>query len=256
MSQEDRLTQITEIVRAKRRVSHEDLASATFSSISTLRRDLIALEKKGIVKRLRGEVIINNYNTLEQPHLLRQDEHCKEKKIIAELARDFIGPGMCLYLDSSTTVCELCPYLADIEHLIVITNGINTAHLLSQYANPTLQIFITSGEVQHQSPSIINIDLESSLINHFNIDLAICSARGVDTEGVYEASLGQAYSKKRILGKAKDTILLIDHSKFYKNSFFKINDLHHYKAVISDQKPPKEIAIQIENAGVEWVHPE
>lgn len=253
MSKEARLTQITQMIQEKKRMTHEDLARATFISISTLRRDLIALEKKGVIKRLRGEVILNNFNTLEPAHLLREQEHLGQKKFIADLAKDFIGPGMCIYLDSSTTVSELCPHLSEINHLIVITNGLNTAHLLSRYANPTMQIFITSGEVQHQSPSIINIDLESSLINHFNLDLAICSARGIDADGVYEASLGQAYSKKRILGKAKETLLLIDSSKFLKNSFFKINDLSSYKAIISDTFPPESILKMAETVDVEWI---
>ncbi|MHC5268327.1 DeoR/GlpR family DNA-binding transcription regulator [Enterococcus sp. LJL98] len=253
MSKEARLKQITELIQEKKRIRHEDLVKITFSSISTLRRDLIDLEKKGVLKRHRGEIVLNNFNTLEPTHQIREHEQLEQKKLIANLAKDFIGPGMCVYLDSSTTVCELCPYLADIEHLIVITNGLNTAHLLSQYANPSMQIFITSGEVQHQSPSIINIDLESSLINHFNIDLAICSARGIDANGVYEASLGQAYSKKRILDKAKETLLLIDSSKFSKNSFFKINDLHSYKAIISDELPIKSILNTVEKLDIEWI---
>lgn len=229
MSKDARLAQITQLIQEKRRMSHIDLAKATFSSHSTLRRDLIDLEKKGIIKRQRGEIVLNNYNTVEPAHLLREHEHVEQKKKIADLAKDFIGPGMCIFLDSSTTVYQICPYLAEIEHLIVITNGLDTARLLSDYANPTMQIFMTSGEVKHQSPSVINIDLEGSLINHFNLDLAICSARGIDAEGVYEASLGQAYSKKRVLDRAKETLLLIDSSKFFKSSFFKINHLESYK---------------------------
>ncbi|MFX3701707.1 DeoR/GlpR transcriptional regulator, partial [Streptococcus suis] len=75
---------------------------------------------------------------------------------IAELAKDFIVTGMCIYLDSSTTVSELCPYLANIDNLIIFTNVLNTAQLLADLANPTMKIFISGGEVKHHSASVIN----------------------------------------------------------------------------------------------------
>ena len=72
-----------------------------------------------------------------------------------------------------------------------------------------MKIFITGGEVKHFSSSVVNLDIENSLLNHFNIDIAFCSARGIDEFNVYEVSLSQAVSKKRIIDKTKETILLI-----------------------------------------------
>ena len=169
------------------------------------------------------------------------------------MAKDFIAPGMCIYLDSSTTVYELCPFLCDIEHLIIFTNGLNTALKLAEYGNPTMKIFITGGEVKHFSSSVVNLDIENSLLNHFNIDIAFCSARGIDEFNVYEVSLSQAVSKKRIIDKTKETILLIDSSKFEVTGFFKINDLKKYRAIISDKFPKQEILTATELLDVEWI---
>lgn len=160
---------------------------------------------------------------------------------------------MCIYLDSSTTVYELCPFLCDIEHLIIFTNGLNTALRLAEYGNPTMKIFITGGEVKHFSSSVVNLDIENSLLNHFNVDIAFCSARGIDESNVYEVSLSQAVSKKRIIDKAKETILLIDSSKFEVTGFFKINDLKKYKAIISDKLPSPKILAAAEALDIEWI---
>lgn len=124
MTIDNRRQEIVNIIKSKKRIAVKDLAKLTFSSTSTLRRDLIYLEQNGILKRRHGEVIINSLNTSELSHQLRESEHKNEKKIIASLAKDFIGPGMCIYLDSSTTVFELCPYICDIDNLIVFTNGL------------------------------------------------------------------------------------------------------------------------------------
>lgn len=108
---------------------------------------------------------------------------------------------MCIYSDSSTTVYELCPYLSELDNLIIFTNGLHTAQTLSETVKDSSKIFITSGEVKHQSCSVVNYDKENSLLDHFNIDLAFCSARGIDDQYVYEASLSQAISKRILLTK-------------------------------------------------------
>ena len=253
MLKQDRLMEITNIMQSKKRIRTEDLAKITFSSISTIRRDVIFLEKQGLVKRLHGEIILNNFNTVEPSQFLRESENVIKKRTIASLAKDFIAPGMCIYLDSSTTVYELCPFLCDIEHLIIFTNGLNTALKLAEYGNPTMKIFITGGEVKHFSSSVVNLDIENSLLNHFNIDIAFCSARGIEEFNVYEVSLSQAVSKKRIIDKAKETILLIDSSKFEVTGFFKINDLKKYRAIVSDKLPNKKILNATELLDVEWI---
>ena len=78
-----------------------------------------------------------------------------------------------------------------------------------------MKIFITGGEVKHFSSSVVNLDIENSLLNHFNIDIAFCSARGIDEFNVYEVSLSQAVSKKRII----DKIFFIYCANFQKCTF-------------------------------------
>lgn len=253
MTRGERLEILIEVINRKKRVSYNELSKLVFCSTSTLRRDLISLEKEGMIKRLHGEVILNTFNTLEIAHSLRGTEQINEKKAIASIAKDFIGPGMCLYLDSSTTVNELCPYICEIDHLIIFTNGLNVALKLADYGNPTMKIFISGGEIKHHSSSVINKEMNDSLINHFNIDIAFCSASGIDCNGVYEASLNQALSKKRVMERTNQTILLVDHSKFNERKFFKIADLNEYHAIISDTNPSDDLLEITAIHDIEWL---
>ena len=131
---------------------------------------------------------------------------------------------------------------------------------------PTLYLVATPignlDEMTYRSINILNevnyIAAEDTrntvkLLNHFNIDIAFCSARGIDEFNVYEVSLSQAVSKKRIIDRAKETILLIDSSKFEVTGFFKINDLKKYRAIISDKLPNKNILNATELLDVEWI---
>ncbi|CQR24971.1 regulator of fucose operon [Streptococcus varani] len=253
---DERIKEITKILQTKKRIDIKELERLTFSSTSTLRRDLMFLEEQGVLKRKHGQVILSAFNTVELSHSIRESEHRREKRAIANLAKDFIGPGMCIYLDSSTTVYELCPYLSEIDNLIIFTNGLNTAHTLSTIANPTMKIFITGGEVKHHSASVVNYNTDNSLLEHFSIDLAFCSARGIDEEFVYEVSFSQALAKKSIIDRAKETILLLDHSKFYQSGFFKINNIKQYKTIISDYLPDENLLDAANLYGIEWISEE
>nr|WP_057892828.1 DeoR/GlpR family DNA-binding transcription regulator [Companilactobacillus nantensis] len=253
MDRQDRIMQITEIIQKRKRVSTTDLATETFCSISTLRRDLIYLERQGLIRRERGEVILNTFNTMEQNILLREKQHLDEKKSLAKIARDFIGPGMCIYLDSSSTVFQLCEYIKNIDNLIVVTNSLNVANTLAANGNDTIRTFITSGEIQHNSCSVLNSEFENPIINYFNIDLAFCSASGIDQSSIYESNMNQALSKKTIMDKSKETILLIDKSKFFKTSFFKMNTLTEYKVIISDALPANPISQTVKANDIEWI---
>lgn len=111
MIKDERVLELIEIIKKKKRIAVKELAEITFSSTSTLRRDLIFLENQGLIKRKHGYVTLSSMNTIELSHQIREGESTRQKRLIASLAKDFIRSGMCIYLDSSTTVYELCPYL-------------------------------------------------------------------------------------------------------------------------------------------------
>lgn len=87
MSKQDRLIELTNIIQTKKRIRIKDLASATFYSTSTIRRDIIFLEKQGLIKRLHGEIILNNFNTTEPSHFLRESENVIQKDLLLLLQK-------------------------------------------------------------------------------------------------------------------------------------------------------------------------
>ncbi|VKA38559.1 regulator of fucose operon [Streptococcus pneumoniae] len=136
MIKDERVLELIEIIKKKKRIAVKELAEITFSSTSTLRRDLIFLENQGLIKRKHGYVTLSSMNTIELSHQIREGESTRQKRLIASLAKDFIRSGMCIYLDSSTTVYELCPYLSELDNLIIFTNGLHTAQTLSETVTP------------------------------------------------------------------------------------------------------------------------
>lgn len=254
METELRLNDILDFLGKKKQASNKDLCQNLHCSISTLRRDLLKLEERGVIKRTHGGAILTTPTNTEFSHVFREASNIKEKRIIAELAQDFIGPGMCIFLDSSSTVQQLVPLLKTIPNLVIITNGLKIALELNEGQNETLKVFIIGGEVKTNSSAVISNTYES-VFNSFQFNLAIFSCRGVDSDGVYEASFSQAQVKKEMMDKSKQTILLVDDTKFDSSHFFKIGDFKDYNALITNLEPSKDYLEIFEKSDLEVLYP-
>lgn len=56
------------------------------------------------------------------------------------------------------------------------------------------------------------------------------------------------------LESAKNTILLVDQTKFFHTGFYKINQLSAYKTIISDAAPDPKMLVAAEDCGTEWIY--
>lgn len=235
--------------------TNSQLCEIFHCSPSTLRRCLIRLEEHGVVRRLRGGVMIVENTNTEYSHVYRASLNVSQKKVIGELARDFISPGMCIFLDSSSTVYQMIPFLTAIPNLIIITNGLQHALLLGSSGNSSVKIYMTSGEVKINSSTVI-ASLSDLITDSFNFNIAFFSARGIDPDGVYEANFSSAEMKKNVMKKADKNILLVDHSKFDTTHFFKIANFTDYDAIITDTQPTTAYTAICDTDRVDLVWPE
>ncbi|NXZ97097.1 DeoR/GlpR transcriptional regulator [Lactobacillus salivarius] len=71
MYQDERLEEILKIVSKKKVISNEDLLNQVYSSKSTLRRDLIILEKQGKIERKFGYITVVDASNVEFGYQIR-----------------------------------------------------------------------------------------------------------------------------------------------------------------------------------------
>lgn len=207
-------------------VSVKELAMKLFISEPTVRRDIIALEKKELVVCKRGIVSLKvNYADQRIPLFIRDMEQNDEKRIIAKKAAAYIKDGEVVMLDASTTAFHLLPYLAEFKNILVITNGAKTA---LESAAMGIKTICTGGELTGESFSYVGTDAES-ILNRYNADVAFFSCRGVSDEGVVtDNSILENSMRKIMIKNSKKSYLICDKSKFgktYLNTLCHINEL-------------------------------
>ncbi len=214
-------------------VSVKELATKLFISEPTVRRDIIALEKKELVVCKRGNVSLKvNYADQRIPLFIRDMEQNDEKRIIAKKAVAYIKDGDVVMLDASTTAFHLLPYLSEFKNIFVITNGAKTAIELAAMGIKTI---CTGGELTQESFSYIGTDAES-VLSRYNADVAFFSCRGITEDGLAtDNSILENSMRKIMINNSEKSYLLCDKSKFGKTYLNTLCHIDELEGIITDK---------------------
>jgi len=126
MLQEERFLRIRTLLSTLSRVSTERIAQDLDVSRETVRRDILALESQGILRRVHGGVVAQGPEP-EPPLAVRQAVREREKRAIARAALQLLQPGQTLFIDAGSTTTLLAEALSSLSGLTIITNGLNVA---------------------------------------------------------------------------------------------------------------------------------
>lgn len=239
----ERLERILEILKRKKIISTIELEALMYCSTSTLRRDLIELEKEGKILRTHGEVRLVTANNVEYIYSSRVREEEKGKQHIAEITSTFLTDNQSIFIDSSSTAAMIVPYLEKLKNICIITNGIDIARKLNEFDNVTL--FLSGGHINYGTNSSLG-DFASEFINNFHADLSIINCRGLDKYGAYEANHKQARIKQQMIKNSDKSLLLADHSKFNTSHYFKLAHYHDLDCIITDTPPIDSFQKEVE----------
>lgn len=240
----ERMNRIIEILMKRKIISTIELEALMYCSTSTLRRDLIELEKSGKISRGHGEVRLVTSNNVEYIYSARVREEEKGKQHIADIASTFITDNQSIFIDSSSTSSMIVPYLGNVKNLCIITNGIEIARKLNNFDNITL--FLSGGHINYGTNSALG-NFASDFIDNFHANLAFISCRGLDKYGTYEANHQQALIKQHMIKNADKSVLLADHSKFNTSHYFKLAHYRDLDCVITDISPIESFQTIVES---------
>ena len=176
----ERHEKILEILNERSSASVKFLADKLFVSLPTIRRDLNYLEKQNRLRRTFGGAILNNNNVSEIPFELRDSVDTKIKDELALQASKYIKDDMVIFLDASSTVLRLVPYLRNHKNITVITNSPKVNLALAEL---NIISYSTGGMLLKNSKAFVG-NFAVEFINKFNADICFLSCRGISEEGM------------------------------------------------------------------------
>lgn len=249
MYAEERQGAIVERARSKGRVEVASLASVLGVSLETVRRDLGALEKRGMLRRTHGGAVPVELLRFEPEVSERQTEQVAEKARIAEAALDFLPERGTVALDAGTTTAALAELLPAGRELTVLTNCLPIASALA--SNTSLKVVISGGRVRARTLAAVD-DAAARFLDEFAPDVAFVGANGVSARrGLTTPHEAEAAAKRAFVRGAGRVVALADHTKVGREHFVRFARPEEVDVMITDTGLEESAAAELEAAGIE-----
>lgn len=235
MRRKERLQEILELLREEGFITVEDLSRKFYISLPTAYRDLRELERQKLVIRGDGGAMLVAAEKANLPLDFRKAINAEAKANIGRRAVELLTPGSVVFLDASTTAANMVDYMDPDMELTVLTNGLMTAVRLRIAG---IRTYCVGGCLIENSVAVGG-KLAGDMVDRFSVDMMFFSAYGVDERGVIiDPVETESALRRRILRKPAVSVFLCDHSKFGRNSVFRIASLDMVDYVISDAPLP------------------
>ncbi|MCM3717783.1 DeoR/GlpR family DNA-binding transcription regulator [Fictibacillus phosphorivorans] len=251
----ERRNKIREILFKKRSVKVTELVHEFQVSEETIRRDLIQLEKEGLVQKNYGGAILmedlQKTQDIIMPVQLRELQFFTEKDAIGQRAAQFVQEGQIIILDAGSTTWCMARHLHDIKQLTVITNALNVIEECSK--NESASIFMLGGELRRNSKSMIGPQTQME-IQKYNADYVFLGASGISLrQGFTSLDLYEAQIKQAMAAAGKKIVLMADHSKLQKTGLVSFCSFEDVDYLITSDKADELVLKEIEKYGVEVI---
>lgn len=249
MQAEKRQTQIISYLREVEFASLEDLSRLVEASPSTVRRDLMALEGTGGIRRTHGGARYVTPKLEEFSYSRRNSRSAEEKDQIARVCAGLVGDRQSLILDAGSTVCQVAEYLEEKEPQI-FTNSLPVANL---FALSNQVEVVISGGVLYPRLGVLVGPLAERAFGEMHAELAIMGGSGITGEGVYNSHALLVGIQRAMIAAAQRVVFCLDHTKFGRKSMAHVCDLEEIDVVVTDNKAPAEMVAAFRKAGVEVI---
>lgn len=242
-----RRNQLEEIIKNRKEVDISELNNMFDVSSVTIRNDLIALERKNVIKRTFGKVYFRD-DSFQYPHNSVPIKNIAEKERIAKYAATLINPDDSVLFYTGSTTLQIIRYIDPAIQFVAVTNSIWIAQELRIL--PNVKTIFIGGNFNHQIGATYGLEAISQ-IQKYNIDKLFLAVDGIDSEvGITNRLSFENDLNHIMLAQCKECIVVADYSKVGQLSFVKMGDITEIDILITDSKASEEQVNKIRQKGV------
>ncbi|MEU6394100.1 DeoR/GlpR family DNA-binding transcription regulator [Streptomyces sp. NPDC046939] len=245
----ERQQEILRLAREGGRVDVLSLAELFQVTAETVRRDLKALDRAGLVRRVHGGAIPAGRLDFEPDLAERESTAADEKDRIAHAALAELPSEGSVILDAGSTVARLAAALPLESELTAVTHSLPTAARLADH--PGIQLHLIGGRVRHRTRAAVDA-WALRAYGEIRADVVFLAANGFSADsGLTTPDLAEAAVKRAAVAAARRVVLLADSGKFGQEHFARFADLAQVDLLITDTGLADEDAAAIEAGGTE-----
>ncbi|MGC5629863.1 DeoR/GlpR family DNA-binding transcription regulator [Georgenia sp. Z1344] len=251
---QQRYRHIVRALQSQASVSTIDLSRALRVSVETVRRDLVHLEREGLLRRVYGGAVSVTRQRSSEPSFDRRSGiREKEKRVVGELVRSLVRPGQSIFLDVGTTGQAAAAALAPSFEGTIVTHSLLVANEIGRGAGA--ELVLAPGRLRRGEWSVSGTATHS-FIRQMHFDVALLSCGGVDAAaGPTDFDFDDVEVKRTVARHSERSYILADSSKHGVVGRYVIGEWFDVNGLVTDAAPPEGLAVAVRAGGGEVIRP-
>lgn len=248
---EQRRALILDEVRRRGGVRVNELTRKLGVSDMTVRRDLDALARQGVVEKVHGGAVpVVEASTHEPGFEAKSGLELTAKEDIARAAAELVAPGSAIALSGGTTTYALAHQLLDVPDLTVVTNSVRVADVFHSAQRSSGQrqgaaTVVLTGGVRTPSDSLVG-PVADQAIAALHFDVLFLGVHGISVEaGLSTPNLAEAETNRRLVQSARRVVVVADHTKWGTVGLSSFAALEQVDTLVTDAGLPAEARTEI-----------
>ncbi|MFF7967949.1 DeoR/GlpR family DNA-binding transcription regulator [Streptomyces sp. NPDC007903] len=248
---EQRRALIVDEVRRRGGVRVNELTRQLGVSDMTVRRDLDALARQGVLEKVHGGAVpVVEASTHEPGFEAKSGLEPTAKEEIARAAARLVAPGSAIALSGGTTTYTLARQLLEVPDLTVVTNSVRVADVFhtaqrTSGRRPGAATVVLTGGVRTPSDSLVG-PVADRAIAALHFDLLFLGVHGISAEaGLSTPNLAEAETNRQLVRSARRVVVVADHTKWGTVGLSSFAALDDVDTLVTDGGLPAEARAEI-----------
>jgi DeoR/GlpR family transcriptional regulator of sugar metabolism len=227
----ERQLKIREILASQEFVDLATLCQRVDGSEATVRRDLTALEREGLLRRVHGGALALHGRERRGDFAWLSARMPAEKRRIGAAAAALVEDGQTLLLDGGSTVAAVARELLG-RSLHVVTNSLPIAEILKEARR--IDVTLTGGHLHAPLGVMIGPFCEQMLAS-LAADAVIMGVGGVTEKGFSNSNTLVVGAKRKMIEVSRKVVVVTDHTKFGRAAMVLLAPLEAADVVVTDE---------------------
>jgi len=223
-----------------------ELSKSLGVSEMTVRRDLDALQRDGLIERVHGGAILAQLGSEEPGFTQKVQRQQAEKAAIGEVAAQMVKPGMAVALSAGTTTWALATRLSKVDGMTVVTNSMDVWSEL-QRSNHGTTVILTGGDWRTPSGAFVGPTADSA-IRSLYFDVLFLGVHGLHpVAGLTTPNISEAETNRLLISRCRRLVVVADHTKWHTTALCTVAPLSAVDTLVTDDGLPDDARQQVES---------
>jgi DeoR family fructose operon transcriptional repressor len=218
-------------------ITTDEFAAELGVSPETVRRDLIELERRGMLRRVHGGAAsLARLAPEESAYSERVLEQAEAKRAIGAAAAALVASGQTVVIDVGTTSLEVARALPHDLRATIATPSLLVAAELS--TRPQVQVLVAGGRVRPGDLACSGTET-IDFFRDLHAEIAFLGSGAISpTVGLTDYHRDEVPTKRVIIANAEQVLVLADSSKFGRSAPYRVCDLSDLDGIVTDAPFP------------------